>query len=397
MFQHGPTEPSPLKSNEQPATGTTGAKDRPWHMRAWSGINVTGWFRALVRNRFAVSPTRVPMAAILTGLSFFNSSLSILQSLLYGRRIRRTELVEDPIFVVGHWRSGTTLVHELLVCDPRHTYPDTYACFSPNHFLLTQRLLVRWIGFLLPPQRPMDNMAIRWEYPQEDEWALCNMGLPSPYLTILFPNRPPQHPEYLDLRGISEEDRERWKRKMLWFLRCLTVREPKRIVLKTPVHTARIRTLREMFPRARFVHVVRDPYVIFPSTMHTWRRMYRYHGVQVPRYEDLEQYVLDTFVRMYEVFEEDVRDIPPSHFCEVRYEDLVRDPVGQLRAIYDGLELDGFDQVLPAARDYASRTADYKPNRYELSPETRDRITARWSSYTEKYGYAVPDAGEGNG
>ena len=382
-----------MKSSNQPATGTTGAKDRPWHMRAWSGINVSGWLGALVRNRFAVSPTRVPMATILTGLCFFNSSMALLQSLLYGRRIRRTEIADAPIFVVGHWRSGTTLVHELLVCDPRHTYPDTYSCFGPNHFLLTQRLLVRWIGFLLPPQRPMDNMAIRWEYPQEDEWALCNMGLPSPYLTILFPNRP-QCPEYLDLRGISEADRERWKAKLLWFLRCLTVREPKRIVLKTPVHTARIRTLREMFPDARFVHVVRDPYVIYPSTIHTWRRMYRYHGVQVPRYEGLEEHVLDTFVRMYEVFEEDVRDVPPSRFCEVRYEDLARDPVDQLRAIYDGLGLDGFDQVLPAAQAYAARTADYQPNRYELPPETRDRITARWGSYIEKYGYGPPDIDE---
>ena len=79
-----------------------------------------------------------------------------------------------------------------------------------------------------------------------------------------------------------------------------------------------------MFPNARFVHVVRDPYVIFPSTIHTWRRMYRYQGVQVPRYEGLEEHVLDTFVRMYEVFQEDVRQIPPSRLCELRTGDRAR-------------------------------------------------------------------------
>jgi hypothetical protein len=283
-------------------------------------------------------------------------------------------------------------MHELLASDPRHTFPDTYASFGPNHFLLTRPLFVGWIGFLLPPQRPMDNMAIRWEYPQEDEWALCNMGLPSPYLTFLFPNRPLQYPEYVDMRNVPEEDGKRWKRGLHWFLRCLTVREAKRIVLKSPLHTGRIHTLLEMFPDARFVHMVRDPYVIFPSTIHAWRRMYKHQGLQVPRYEGLDERVLDTFARMYEAFEEDVPKIPPSRLCEVRYEDLVRDPIEQMRTVYDALGLDGFDEVLPAIREYVAQSAGYQTNRYEISRETRDQITARWRGYVEKYGYDGPRA-----
>ena len=58
-----------------------------------------------------------------------------------GTWIAHTEIHEHPIFVIGHWSSGTTLLHELLVCDPRHTYPDTYACLAPNHFLLTRRVM----------------------------------------------------------------------------------------------------------------------------------------------------------------------------------------------------------------------------------------------------------------
>jgi hypothetical protein len=122
--------------------------------------------------------------------------------------------------------------------------------------------------------------------------------------------------------------------------------------------------------------------------------MYRYHGAQVPRYEGLEEHVLDTFARMYEAFEEDVPRIPAGRFCEVRFEDLVADPVGRLRTIYDCVELEGFDEALPAVREYAARTAGYQPNRYRISAETRDRITARWKGYAEKYGYPVPDDGQ---
>ena len=367
---------------------------RFWHLRAWSGMTFTAWVGVLARNRFALSPSRVPMALIIAGIGLVNSCLAKLQSLIYGQRIDATESPGRPIFVVGHWRSGTTLLHELLVCDPRHTYPDTYACFAPNHFLLTRRFAVKLLSLLLPPKRPMDNMPIRWNYPQEDEWAMVNMGLPSPYLTILFPNRPPQRPEYLDLRGVPPAELVRWKARMAWFLKCLTLRESKRIVLKTPFHTARIRTLLAMFPKARFVHVVRDPYVIFSSTMHTWQQLYYFEGVQVPHYAGLEEYVLDTFVRMYEAFEKDIQDVPPSQFCEVRYEDLVRDMVGEVRRIYDSLGLDGFEQVAPALAAYVAKTASYQPNRYQTPSEVREQVTTRWRRYAEKYLYRQPSTSD---
>jgi hypothetical protein len=330
------------------------------------------------------------MALIIAGISLANSALTLLQSLLYRRRIDATELKEDPIFVLGHWRSGTTLLHELLVCDPRHTYPDTYTCFAPNHFLLTRRVMTKLLSWLLPKKRPMDDMPMGWECPQEDEWALANMGLPSPYLTMLFPNHPPQCPEYLDLHGVPAVELDRWKSRFSWFLKSLTLRDPRRIVLKTPLHTARVRILLAMFPKARFVHVVRDPNVIFSSTMHTWQQLYQFEGLQDPHYAGLEQHVLDTFVRMYEAFEVDIQEVPGPQLCEVRYEDLVRDMRSEVRRIYDSLGLDGFEQILPALDAYAAKTAQYKPNLYQILPELREQVAARWSSYAEKYGYWQP-------
>ena len=100
-------------------------------------------------------------------------------------------------------------------------------------------------------------------------------------------------------------DLDRWKRALLWFLKCVTLQNPKRIVLKSPPHTCRIRTLLEMFPKAKFVHIVRDPYVIFPSTVNLWKRLYRDQGLQVPTYEGLDEHVFTTFTRMYETFERD--------------------------------------------------------------------------------------------
>jgi hypothetical protein len=357
-------------------------------------MNMSAWYGLLWRNRFAVSPSRWGMVLIVSAISVFNSLVGLLQTLLYGRRIARTQIKEAPIFILGHWRSGTTMLHELLVLDPRHSYPDTYACFCPNHFLLSRYFIPWWLKYLMPARRPMDNMPLGWDHPQEDEFALCCMGVPSPYLAFAFPNRPPAHPEYLDLKGLSPPTLARWKRAFVWFLKCLTLRNPKRIVLKSPPHTARVDVLLELFPEARFVHIVRNPYAVFPSTVKTWKRLYQDQGAQVPRFEGLEEHVLSTFERMYAAFAESRPRIDPSRFCEVHYEDLVRDPVGRMRAVYETLGLEGFDAVLPALKQYAARTANYRANRHDLPPETRDQITRRWAPFIRKYGYTPEPTGE---
>jgi len=366
----------------------SGYKDRPWIPRFWDGMSLRGWFRLLWRNRFAVSPRRIAMAVLIGGTGCINFVLWSIQFVLLGRKIERTKIKDDPIFVIGHWRSGTTLLHELLVLDPRHTFPDTYACFSPNHFLVSGWWMKPCLQFLLPAHRPMDNMVAGWDHPQEDEFALCNMGIPSPYLTSVFPNHPPQYQEYLDMRGVPAPDVARWKRAFLWFLKCLTLRNPKRIVLKSPPHTSRIRTLLEIFPKAKFVHIVRDPYVIFPSTVNLWKRLYRDQGVQVPRYEGLEEHVFKTFTRMYETFERDRELIGPGQFCEIRYEELVAGPIEQMRRVYEELELGDFEAVRPAIEKYFAGKKGYKTNRYEMTPELHAEITRRWTTFIEQYGYA---------
>lgn len=379
------------EAERKPATQLGGAKVRFWHLRFWDGMSLGGWLRLVARNRFAIAPQFVPMALVITCLGFVHWALWLVQELIYGRRIARTEIKNHPIFIIGHWRSGTTLLHEFLAMDARHTSSNTYACFVPNHFLVSSWILPPLLQLLMPSQRPMDNMAAGWSHPQEDEFALCNMGIPSPYLTMAFPRRP-QHPEYLDLEGLSSEELGLWKRAFLWFLKCITLRDPRRLVLKSPPHTCRIKVLLELFPDARFIHITRDPQVIFPSTVNLWKRLRQTQGVQVSRDGDLDEYVFKTFERMYEVFDRDRHLIPPSRLCEVRYEDLVEDPVGQLRAIYDGLELGEFDTVLPAIQTYLAQQSDYKVNRYQISAETRAQIARRWAGYLEQYGYTAEPA-----
>jgi hypothetical protein len=368
---------------------TTAAKPREWMPRIWEGCDFLAWVRLLWRNRFAVELPYVYIAVVITFVSACHTVLRLIEGVLFADQVRRTPIPRSPLFILGHWRTGTTLLHELLILDERHSFPTTYECLEPNHFLLTEKLFSRLFYFLMPSRRPMDNMAAGWDRPQEDEFALCMMGQPSPYLTIAFPNRPPQDQEALDLEGLSQLKRAAWKRAYLRLLRRIALRNPRRLVLKSPTHTCRIRTLLELFPDARFVHIVRDPYVVFPSTVNLWKSLHETHGMQTPTFAGLEEYVFATFTHMYEKLEEGRQLVQPSHFYELRYEDLVREPVEEMRKLYEHLTLGGFEQVRPRLQEYLAKSRDYRTNKYDLKPEMRAQIDQRWGEVMRRYAYVM--------
>lgn len=358
----------------------------------WHGMNFAGWLRLLTKNRCRLGWRRWYVLPLATALSLYNSTLRIEQWLLVGWRVKK-EIAQPPLFVLGHWRTGTTLLHELLVLDARHTSPTTYECFAPSHFLITEGAATKLFGFLLPSRRPMDNMPVGWTLPQEDEFALCNLGLPSPYLTIAFPNESPQDQEYLTLKHVPAKALERWKRTFRRFLAEVDFRAGgrRRIVLKSPPHTGRVKVLLEMFPDAKFVHIVRDPFAVFPSTLHLWKTLYAAQGLQTPTFEGLEEHVLGTLAEMYRRFEQDRVLIPPGNLCEMRYETLIADPLGEMQRAYAELGLVGFAEVRPALEAFLADRKGYETNRYaELAPELRERVVERWRAYAEKYGYSLP-------
>jgi len=367
---------------------TARKRQQEWSPRLWHGGDLFAWMRLLVRNHFAVQPSYLYIAAVTCAASVFNSLMRVLSDACFGGRIACTPFSQAPLFIVGHWRTGTTLLHELLILDPRHTFPNNYQCMAPHHFLLTERIIPRVGWFMAPSRRPMDNMEFGWDKPQEDEFALCLLGQPSPYTTIAFPNHAPQDQDAFDLEHMSPRALAGWKRAFLHFLRSLIVKNPGRLILNSPTHSCRIPTLLELFPDARFVHIVRDPYVVFPSTVNLWKALYKKHGFQRPTFTGLEDYIFRTFQHLYERLEQAKKLTAPERFHEMRYEDLIRDPEGQMHLLYERLQLGGFEEALPRMRKYLAEHAGYQTNRYpSLTPELRAEITKRWGEVIERYGY----------
>lgn len=353
-------------------------------------MDLFGWIRLLRNNRSRLDWRYLHWILFITFAASFHTGLRFVQELVWGRRVRETRIQHDPVFIIGHWRTGTTWLHELLCLDDQLTYPTTYECFDPNHFLLTEAYTSKFLSIMVPSRRPMDPMPMAFDRPQEDEFALCNLGQPSPYLRMAFPNDP-QCEQFFDLQQVGPEDRAKWEKCYLTFLKQITFRRPQRIVLKSPPHTYRVNLLLDLFPSARFIHMVRDPYILYASTLHMWRSLYRAHGLQTPTYDGLEEYVIENFVSMHERLDEARPRLNATNFFELRYEDLVRDPRRALRDIFQKLELGDFDPVREKLDAYLEETESYRVNRYRLGSDAREMITRRWGHIIRRYGYPCDD------
>lgn len=396
---------------QDPAAMRRGDLRKPpwWSFRVWHGMTAGVWFRFLARHRYDIAPRFYLRAAGISLLSLLNAFAALNQRLLFGRRIA-AEPVPPPVFIVGHWRSGTTFLHELLATDPRFITPTTFECFCPDHFLRWTRFIT-WFAFLLPGRRPMDDMAMGWSQPQEDEFALMAMGVRSPYEMVGFPNHRPEGMEWLHPDDLGSAETTYWQDALRRFLKAVTFQrrrlrekkggqEPSWMLLKSPTHTARIGLLAAMFPGARFIHVVRDPQNLFDSARRLWPALYVTQGLQNPvlaagpgRPPAMEALVNEVAAALYRDFDRDIAALPIGAFAEVRYEDLVRDPRSELARLYAAVGLG--EHAEPAALDaYLADRADYRPNRHRLDPSTAAKVAREWGWYAERFGYPGPAPAE---
>jgi hypothetical protein len=352
------------------------------------GITWEDW-QGLLRGNDCRVDSSYSLRAVSTAVSsVVNSVQRWNETRIYGSKVAGVQ-VKPPLFILGHWRTGTTHLHNLLTVDDRFAFPNYYQVAFPHHFLCTEPLSSRLGAFFLPRRRPMDNVRIDFQAPNEDEFALCGMTLCSPYLGFSFPQRQAYYDQFLTFRHVAPDVVARWKAALLLFLKKLTWKYDRPLILKSPTHTCRIGLLLDLFPDARFVHVHRNPFVVYQSTLHWLRSAGPWFHLQRPAGRDDEARVLRVFREMYEVFFEERGLIPPDRFYEVGFEELEADPIGQVRKIYEGLALPDFGHAEPLLRRYLGTLSGYKKNEFkELPPALRERIACEWRPYFDEWGYA---------
>jgi omega-hydroxy-beta-dihydromenaquinone-9 sulfotransferase len=358
-----------------------------WLFTSLYGLTLGEYVRLLRKHRFAVAPPYWPRAAFMAGMGALNSAVGSYEHRVHGPEVARAQIM-PPLFILGHWRNGTTHLHNLLALDTQFAYPNIYQVLNPHTFLSTERYSKAL--FVSPSTRMMDNVALDPSVPFEDEFATCGT-LRSPFLTWVFPRDRDEYRKYLTFRGVPQQEIAEWTAALTLFYRKLTWKYERPLLLKSPPHTGRIRLLLDLFPDARFLHIHRNPYAVFQSTQRQTRVSIATMGLQ-PLVEErhITDMVLERFTLMYEAFFEERSLIPAGRFHELSFEDLEKDPVGELRRSYDALGLSGFDAVQPSLERYVDSQAHYRKNSYpDLSPALRHEVGRAWRRNFEEWGYAI--------
>ncbi len=370
--------------SEARAAATAGDQPIP----IWCGLTLRNW-RALRCLEPTIERKFWKRWAAVSICSLLNSGLGLLESLVARRRIDRARLPQPPVFILGHWRSGTTLLHELLAGDEQFTAPNLYQCSFPSHFLLTERWLAPLTARWQPRMRPMDAMRNGWDAPAEEELALL-LTLRSPYLVSAFPDAPDRVQPLESLtKGLSAAELDDWKRCYRRFLQKLTLKSARRLVLKSPANTSRVPLLLELFPDAQFIHIVRNPYDVFSSTMHLHRVLSRGNSFTSQPPADLEERVLTGYLAMYQSYHLYRVKIPAGRRYELRFEDLERDPVGELERLYAHFDWPGRDQIAERLAPLLQQHRSFEKNRFNLTDDQRRRVAERWEPAFLRYGYPV--------
>ncbi len=350
--------------------------------RSWIGLLRFG----------GIDRSYLPRALFVCLTTLLTGPLRLWEQARYGRRIRRTPIHPSPVFIIGHWRSGTTHLHNLLCQDSNLGCLTTFQAMAPGFCFVGDGVLKRFLAKVAAsryPTRLIDNIPLAFDAPQEDEFAVANLSPHSFVHTFSFPRQAEEIFERCVLfEGPSEAVRSQWIDAYLKVLRKVTLAcGGKRLAVKNCAHTARIRTLLELFPDAKFVHIHRDPYEVFLSTLHMRRTVLPRSQLQEIEPDRIEAHVLRFYDRLMRRFLDERSLIPDGNFVEIRFDDLEASPLDQLRRVYDKLGLPGFAAAEPAFRSYLDSVADYRKNAYELDGDAIEKVNAHWPYAFETWGY----------
>jgi hypothetical protein len=308
--------------------------------------------------------------------------------------LRRTE-VTKPVFSVGHARSGTTYLHRMMAADPRFSYVLLWEMFFPS---LLEKKVLRQVLTIKRVRRRLDALDERMFSrskgvhesglfaPEEDDFLLA-MSCCSGFWMVQFP--------YLGVLDFYHVDRwppRKRKRVMQFYKECLRrqlcLNGGEVHLSKNPVFCGRVEALIETFPDARFVVPVRNPYETIPSLLKLMAMSWSIRKRSPEQVQESLAVLAEASFHNY-LHPLEVLDAHPEvPRAVVDYRDLVTDPAGTVRRVYDEIGLDVTPELEKALAEERGReyTSTHSYSLAEFGLEA-DEIRTRLAPLFERFGW----------
>ena len=353
------------------------------------GYTLPNFLSLLAQNKFHVNARYVPRFIYCLALSTIMTPFYIKERYQFDARINRTSLTKPPLFIIGHWRSGTTYLHNILAQDTTLGYFSTFQAYLPAIFLSSEALFKPLVSASIPERRPMDDVLMNADFPQEDQYAIGAFSPYSYYHGWCFPQRMEYYNNYVCMDQVSQRSIDEWKKIYLYLIKKITLQHKgKQLVLKNQDNTGKVKLLLELFPDAKFIFLYRNPYTLYQSMMKFIRiTIPRFCIQNPPKLESVEKSMMDLYTRVIQKYLKERHEIPLDNLIEVRYEDFIAQPLTQMKAIYTHLHLDSFTQAQPRFQDYISSQKTIKLTQYPVSKTVKSKVEKAWGFAIKEFGY----------
>lgn len=323
-------------------------------------------------------------------------------NLFYARY--RVQVVNEPVFITGMFRSGTTFLHRLMAQDSKcfTSMAMWEILFAPS--IIQSRIVNALARPLSTPLNIfMDQIEARWHQrnvmhrvslrePEEDEylllhrWSTLTIGLSAGFLDEAMPYA------YFD-NQLPQWDKQRimgfYRRCVQRYLFAHRTAQNLHYLAKNPALCPKLNTLYESFPDAKIIYLVRSPLEVIPSFLSMMQFSWRVLGAPAEGSE-LRDYLLRMARHWYDYPLHYLSKMPNDSYIIVNYDDLISDPSDTVRKIYKKLGLPlsvDFAQIL----QQEAEQGDVYHSRHDYSLENlglhREKILEEFQDIFQRFGF----------
>ncbi len=352
-----------------------------------AGMKLDRLLQLLHRNKPSLTPKTIFRILFLFQSACWSSLFAIIEKKRFSKKISEIPLPDDPVFIIGHWRTGSTLLHQLMNLDPNLKAPTLFQVAVPDSFLVSYPYYKPIFHLLVDKHRPMDMVKLGPDEPQEDEYAIFRITGKSPLEDLIFPKTK----KYFLLHSqnfIPAEDKlPEWQNQIRYFYKKLSFKEGKRIVSKNPFNSLRIPLLYALFPKARFIHIHRHPFEVIPSTIHMWDLLQQQNCLNKNTHRPSIDETLTVLDQLLVTINHELQALPTGTSAEIRFDELEQNPTGTLKTLYNTLGLPFLPEFERKVVDFFNKNKVFKKNGFSLTAEEKMLIAERMKVHMNRYGY----------
>lgn len=322
----------------------------------------------------------LPPTAIALALSAVTTPLRVYERIRYQDALEKHRMQSPPIFILGHWRTGTTRLHELLSLNPSLGFVSTFQTIVPGSCMVSAPFFLPLIRASMPSKRPMDNVALGAGLPQEEEVAIANLAACSYYLGWYFPSMLPQlFDKYVLMEGLSAGELEKWQQIYSAVVQKASfLAGGRRLVLKNPVNTARIPQMLALYPGAKFVYLSRDPFEVYPSTLNFYEKNLTLLSLQDFSRDDCQALALRHYAPLIGRYRRDRQRVPAGDLIEITFEDLDNSPLETIARVHETLGLEDWPRTRSILERHINSEPPHVRNEFALDDASRERVQRHW-------------------